>query len=178
MAGEGLFMSKSGKRAEVKVEPTGADKGAIARFEKALQLLQRGQWEEAAKAFALVVEGDVGAPLAERSRVFREVCRRKLDRSPVAEGDPYLAAVVAKNAGDLDAAIEACNRGGLKGRDVRYTYLAAAVESLRGNRDEAARLLLKAIEMDPSNRVHAYWDPDFAEARKSAEVAHLFAPPR
>jgi hypothetical protein len=86
--------------------------------------------------------------------------------------------VVAKNAGDLDTAIETCNRGGLKGKDSRFTYLAAAVESLRGNREEAAKLLLKAIEMDPSNRVHAFWDPDFADVRKSPDLASIFTPSR
>ena len=65
------------------------------------------------------------------------------------EGDPYLTAVVAKNRGDLEAAMESCNRGGLKGKDARFAYLAAAIEGLRGNQDEAAKLLLKAIEMDP-----------------------------
>jgi tetratricopeptide (TPR) repeat protein len=168
-------MSK--KSAEVKVEPTG-DKASVARFEKALQLLHREQWDEAGKAFAQVVEGDPGSTIAERSRAFREVCRRKLDRTPPADDDHYLSAVVAKNQGDLDAAAESCNRGGVKGKDPRFAYLAAAIESLRGNREEASRLLLKAIELDPSNRVHAFWDPDFADVRKSPELASLFTPSR
>jgi tetratricopeptide (TPR) repeat protein len=169
-------MGKTGRREDAKVESSSADRASIGRFEKALQLLHREQWEEAGKAFAQVAEADPGSSIAERARVFREVCRKKLDRAPVVEDDLYLSAVVAKNAGDLEAAMETCNRGGLKGRDPRFTYLAAAVEGLLGNRDEAARLLLKAIEMDPVNRVHAFWDPDFAEVRKSPEVATLLAP--
>jgi len=171
-------MSKTGKRAEVKVEPSGAEKGTVARFERALQLLHREQWEEAAKAFAQVVEADPGSTIAERSRAFREVCRKKLANEPVVAGDLYLSAVVAKNAGDLEAALESCNRGGLKGKDPRFAYLAAAVEELRGNREEAARLLLAAIEMDPANRVRAFWDPDFADVRKSPEIASLYSAPR
>jgi tetratricopeptide (TPR) repeat protein len=171
-------MSKTSKREEVKVESVVADKAAIARFEQALQLLHRQQWEEAAKAFAQAAEGDPGSSIAERSRVFREVCRKMLSNEPVIDDDLYLTAVVAKNAGDLDAAIESCNRGGLKGRDSRFTYLAAAIESLRGNREEAAKLLLKSIEMDPANRVHAFWDPDFADVRKSPDLASLFTPSR
>ena len=171
-------MSKTSKREEVKVESVVADEAAIARFEQALQLLHREQWEEAAKAFAQAADGDPGSSIAERSRVFREVCRKKLSNEPVIDNDLYLTAVVAKNAGDLDAAIESCNRGGLKGRDSRFTYLAAAIESLRGNREEAAKLLLKAIEMDPANRVRAFWDPDLADVRKSPDLASLLTPSR
>jgi tetratricopeptide (TPR) repeat protein len=171
-------MSKTGKREEVKVEPKGADRAVIAKFEKALQLLHREQWAAAASAFAEVIEADPGSSIAERSRVFREVCSQKLAKAPAASDDHYLVAVVAKNAGDLEAAMESCNRGGLKGKDSRFTYLAAALEGLRGNRDEAAKLLLRAIELDPANRVHAFWDPDFADVRKSPEVAPLFAASR
>ena len=170
-------MSKTGRQ-ETKVEPVGVDRATIGRFEKALQLLQKGHWEEAAKAFTQVVESDPGSSIAERSRVFREVCRKKLDASPAVESDLYLAAIVAKNAGDLDGAFEICNRGGLKGKDARFAYLAAVIESLRGNREEGSRLLLKAIELDPANRVHAFWDPDFADLRKSPDSASLFAPSR
>jgi tetratricopeptide (TPR) repeat protein len=170
-------MSKTG-RPEVKVEPAGADRAAVARFEKALALLQKGQWEEASKAFTQVMEGDPGSSIAERSRVFREVCRKQLDSSPMVENDLYLQAVVAKNSGNLDGAYEICNRGGLKGKDARFAYLAAAIESLRGNREESSKLLLKAIELDPSSRVHAFWDPDFADLRKSPELQSLFTPAR
>lgn len=169
-------MSKSGKG--VVVEPAGADKASVERFERALDLLHREQWDAADRAFTQVVESDPGSTIAERARVFREVCRKKLDPSSEVGDDLYLTAVMAKNTGDLESAAEACSRGGLKGRDARFAYLAAAVESLRGNRDEAARLLAKAIELDPANRVHAFWDPDFADARKSQELAPLLAPTR
>jgi tetratricopeptide (TPR) repeat protein len=171
-------MGKTGRREEIKAQPTGLEQASVERFEKALQMLHRKQWEEAGKAFTQVAESNPGSSIAERARVFREVCRKKLSNEPVVEGDPYLAAVMAKNRGDLDQAMEICNRGGLKGRDARYTYLAAAIESMRGNQDEAAKLLLKAIDLDPANRVHAFWDPDFAEVRKSPELQPHFTPAR
>ena len=171
-------MGKTGRREDVKPQSIGAEAASVERFEQGLQLLHRKQWDEAAKAFSQVAEGSPGSSIAERARVFREVCRTKLSNEPVAEGDPYLTAVVAKNRGDLEAAMESCNRGGLKGKDARFTYLAAAIEGLRGNQDEAAKLLLKAIEMDPANRVHAFWDPDFADLRKSPELQPFFATSR
>jgi tetratricopeptide (TPR) repeat protein len=171
-------MGKTGKREDVKPQTTGADGASVERFEKALALLHKKQWDEASKAFTQVAESNPGTSIAERARVFREVAKKKLSNEPVIEGDLYLAAVVAKNRGDLEAALESCNRGGLKGKDSRFTYLAAAIEGLRGNHDEAVKLLLKAIEMDPSNRVHAFWDPDFAEVRKSPELQPLFSSSR
>lgn len=173
-----LVMGKTGKREDVKSQSIGAEAASVERFEKALGLLHRRQWNEAAEAFSQVTVENPGSTIAERARVFREVCREKLANEPVVEGDPYLTAVVAKNRGDLEAAMESCNRGGLKGRDARFAYLAASVESLRGNEDEAVKLLLKAIEMDPANRVRAFWDPDFADVRKSPELQPLFATAR
>ena len=142
-------MGKTGRREDVKPPSIGAEAAAVERFEQGLELLHRKQWEEAARAFSQVTEGTPGSSIAERARVYREVCRQKLSNEPVAEGDPYLTAVVAKNQGDLEAAMESCNRGGLKGKDARFTYLAAAIEGLRGNQDEAAKLLVKAIETRP-----------------------------
>ncbi len=168
-------MGKTGKREDVKPPSIGAEAAAVERFEQGLELLHRKRWDEAARAFSQVVEGNPGSSIAERARVYREVCRQKLSNEPVVEGDPYLTAVVAKNQGDLEAAMESCNRGGLKGKDARFTYLAAAIEGLRGNQDEAAKLLVKAIELDPANRVHAFWDPDFADLRKSPELQPFFA---
>jgi len=171
-------MGKTGKREEVRPQTTGVEQASLERFERALQLLHRRQWDDAAKEFSQVAEANPGSSIAERARVFREVCRTKLANEPVADPDPYLAAVVAKNRGDLDAAIEACNRGGMKGKDARFAYLAASIEELRGNQDEAVKLLQRAIELDPSSRVHAFWDPDFANLRKSPELESLFSSAR
>jgi len=171
-------MGKTGKREDTKSPSVAAEQASIERFEKALQHLHKHQWDDAAKAFTQVVEGSPGSSIAERSRVFREVCRQKLSTEPAVAADPYLAAVMAKNLGDLDAAMEACNKGGAKGREARFAYLAASIEGLRGNQEEAAKSLLKAIELDKSSLVHAFWDPDFADVRKSPEIQPLLTPAR
>ena len=143
-------------------------------FERALTLLYQKKWSTAEKAFASIVEAHGGSGMAERSRRYIEVCQR---RSNPAEddGDTYLHAVSAKNAGDLEASMELCNRGGLKGRDERFTYLAAAIEDLSENHEEAAKLLAKAIEMNPANRVHAYHDPDFEGLRSDPVLAEILS---
>lgn len=164
-------MAKS-KSTEVKVEAAGADKELVAKFEKALDRLYKGKWAQADKAFEEIAEADRGSSLAERCGVLQEVCRRNLEET--SDEDLYLSAVMAKNRGDLDAAMDYCNRGGLKGRDERFAYLAATIEALRDNREEARKQLDKAIEMDPASRVHAFWDPDFEPLRDDPDFADLF----
>ncbi len=147
---------------------------AIQVFERALTLLYAKKWSSAETAFASIVEDDGSSIMAERSRRYIEVCQRKTNPAKD-DGDTYLNAVFAKNAGDLEASMELCNRGGLKGRDERFTYLAAAIEDLSENHEEAARLLKKAIEMNRANRVHAYHDPDFEGLRNDPKLAEILS---
>ncbi len=147
----------------------------VVDFEKGITQLYKKNWASAAKTFEGIVEHHPGSALAERARRFIEVCEERTGDSPPAT-DTYLSAVFAKNAGDLETSKELCSRGGLKGRDERFAYLAAALESLSNNNTEALRLLEKAIEMNPANRVHAFHDPDFADLRADVEAAELFNP--
>ena len=159
---------------KIKVAPSGADAGLLSDFEGGLDHLQHGRWATAEKAFRKVAESDGGTPLADRCRQMIEVCDQRRSKDDASDGDPYLRAVFAKNEGDLDTAMEYCSRGGLKGKDERFAYLAATIEGARGNTEEAAKLLERAIEMDAKNRVHAYWDPDFAEMREDPELSEIF----
>jgi len=143
-------------------------------FETGVTQMYAKKWAAAAKAFQAVSESQRGNPLGERARRYLSVCESKTS-TPADEGDNFLAAVVAKNDGDLDAAMDLCTRGGLKGRDERFAYLAAAIEGLRENLGEAARLLEAAIGMNPENRVHAYHDPDFAGLRDHPDHGSLFS---
>ncbi len=161
-----------------KVETTGVDKDLIEKYEKGLQQVHKGQWSSAEKTFSQVLASDGESSLAQRARCYRGICQEKQSGSDETDqADAYLVAVMAKNSGDLDASMSRCDRGGLKGRDPRYAYLAATVEALRGNHDEAAKLLAKAIELEPTSQVHAFWDPDFEELRVDPEHSALFETP-
>ena len=147
---------------------------ALDAFEKAMALLYDGKWKNAEKAFQEIVESQPRTTLAQRAQQFADVCaNRSLAEDDGA--DLYLQAVHAKNLGDLDEAADICSRGGLKGRDERFAYLAGAIESLRENAEEAMQLLEKAVEMNPDNRVHAFHDPDFRHLRANDVAAELFA---
>ena len=143
-------------------------------FEQGVGLLYKKRWSAAQKVFAGIAETQPGSAVAERSRRFQDLCVARSNEDEDS-GDNYLNAVYQKNAGDLDAAIEYCNRGGLKGRDERFAYLAAAIEGLRENHEEAAKLLERAIEMNPVNRVHAFHDPDFLSLRSDPDFAEIFS---
>ena len=147
---------------------------AMKEFERGISLLYERKWKSAQKVFASLAESQPSSPLAERSRRYIDVCVAKTLSSDDG-ADTYLKAVHAKNAGDLDTALELCSRGGLKGRDERFAYLAAAIEGLRENHEEALELLEKAIEMNGVNRVHAFHDPDFQSLRDDPTSDEIFA---
>lgn len=143
-------------------------------FDKAVEALHKKNWASAQQDFEKVVAAQPGTGLAERSRRYISVCADRRAK-PSNDADTYLLAVVAKNRGDFEAAMEACTKGGMKGRDERFAFLAAALESLQERGEEASKQLAKAIELNPANRVHAYHDPDFAFLREDPELATIFA---
>lgn len=157
------------------VTSVGADPGRLAEYEKGLGLVYKGQWAAAEKVFRPLAESASGTFLTDRARQFLEVCKLHLDEDESVPEDAYVAAVAAKNDGDLETAREACIRGGLKGRDPRFAYLAAAIEALDGNLEEAEKQLRKAVELDPGSRVVAFWDPDFEALREDPELGAIFS---
>lgn len=150
------------------VDPTLAD------YEKALEALSGGKLPTAHKLFQSVAESAEQTDLAARARGFAELCARRLEEATAPE-DPYLEAVFAKNQGRLEDARDLCARGGRKGKDDRFAYLAASVEALDGNDEEAVRQLQQAIELNPKNRVHAFHDSDFQSLRGLEEFDALYA---
>lgn len=144
-------------------------------FEKGIGAFHKQQFKEAQKLLAQVEEESDQPDLAARARVYLEACRlRTASPEEPAEEDPFLEAVMAKNTGDFETAMEICSRGGRRGKDERFAYLAASIFALEGNTDEALNVLQTAIELNPKNRVHAYHDPDFDGLRGTSEFNQLF----
>jgi tetratricopeptide (TPR) repeat protein len=148
----------------------------VKAFEQALKDLHAGRVEKAAAQFEKVAAATDLPDVGDRARQYLAACRRRL---AAATGggeavDPYLAAVVARNAGDLARAMELCKAGGRAQKDERFALLAAGVYALQGKDEEAAKALGQAVELNPKNRVHAFHDPDLAALRGKREHAHLF----
>ncbi len=162
------------KRKTKKTDSNDGPDKALEQFERGIALLYDRKWKSAQKVFADLAKSQPRSAVAERSRRYVEVCEAKTLGDDDG-ADTYLKAVHAKNEGDLETALEFCARGGLKGRDERFAYLAAAIEGLRENHEEALELLEKAIEMNGVNRIHAFHDPDFQSLRNDPMSGEIFA---
>jgi tetratricopeptide (TPR) repeat protein len=146
----------------------------VEQYEAGIKAMYRQKWSEAAKHFAKVAESDE-SDLAGRARQLLETCRAKQESAAdLSHEDPFLLAVVHKNNGELAEALQICTRGGRQSKDERFAYLAASIHALSGEREEAAKFLELAIELNPKNRVHAFHDADFASLREDAAFARLF----
>jgi tetratricopeptide (TPR) repeat protein len=154
---------------EEQVRPVLSDP-SLGAFEKGLQALYKGKYEAAAKQLREVVESSDQTELQDRARQHLAICEARLKEASGEADDPYLSAVILKNDGDLDGALEAAKSAGKAGDD-RVEYLEASIHALEGRLAEARKALDAAIRTDPKNRVYAYHDPDFTALRESPEHA-------
>jgi tetratricopeptide (TPR) repeat protein len=149
----------------------------LAKFNKALEVLHSKSWAKAAELFEGVVQESDVPELRERARQYLSACRLQEQKAkgdaPAADEDPYLRAVYEKNRGNYAAALELIKKNGGE-KDERFAYLAASIHAAEGRKDEAAKTLMRAVEMNAKNRVHAFHDPDFAELRRDPEHRQLF----
>ncbi len=149
---------------------------ALESYGEALGLLHEKQWAKAAELFEQVAQEADDLQIADRARQNLATCRRHTESA--GDGvDPYLAAVVEKNRGNVEAALGLCMAEGKQDADERYAYLLASLHSLAGSAEQALEHLETAIRLEPKNRIHAYHDPDFAELRGQEEFADLVAGP-
>jgi tetratricopeptide (TPR) repeat protein len=121
----------------------------IDHYQQGLQALYAGDW---AKAVALL---DAVDP----------------DSSPelvAPPEDPWLLAVFERNQGRFDESLALCEAEGRATNDGRFAYLAAVLQTLRGDLEAGRRHLERAIELDPHNRAHALHDPDLRPLRAEA----------
>lgn len=154
--------------------PSSEPDPGLAALEKGLAALHAKKYAQAQKQFTQAAEDAVQNEVANLARRYRAAATERLEADK-GDADPYLEAVYERNRGNLEAALEICSRGGRQGKDERFAHLAAALHSLNGDIDKAAKLLETAIQLNPRNRVLAYHDPDFAALREAPEHAELFA---
>ena len=153
----------------------GAD-AALEQYEAALELLYAGKWDKAAELLETVVADADHLQLSDRARQSLGICKAKLTEAEDGNGgDPYLRAVIEKNQGNLERALELCRAGGDSQKDEKFAYLEASIQALAGETEEALKLLETAVDLEPKNRVHAYHDPDFQELRGNEELSKLLS---
>jgi tetratricopeptide (TPR) repeat protein len=149
----------------------------LAKFNKALETLHGKSWAKAAQLFESVIQESDVPELRERARQYLAACRLQEQKAqgdaPAPDEDPYLRAVYEKNRGNYAAALELVKKNGGE-KDERFAFLAASIHAAEGRKEEAARTLTRAVELNAKNRVHAFHDPDFAELRRDPEYRQLF----
>ncbi len=152
---------------------------ALDLFTEGLAALQRQDWASASAKFREVLAASDVPEQRDRARQYLAVCTSRQGEAPAekpapGEVDPFLEAVMEKNRGNLGAAMEICSREGRDQKDERFAYLAASLHALEGRVSESAQALGRAIELNPTNRIHAFHDPDFAALRHERELKQLF----
>jgi tetratricopeptide (TPR) repeat protein len=150
---------------------------ALDSLTKGLAALQKKDWPRAAALLEKAVALADRPELRDRARQFLAASQAKAQAEaskPARGSDPYLQAVFEKNRGHFKEALEICRRGGRDQKDERFAYLSASIHALENRLEEAAQALARAIEMNATNRIHAFHDSDFAELRKNRDYRSLF----
>lgn len=151
---------------------------SLALYEKAMTLMQKGDFAAAARRFESLAATTTSEPvLAGRARLYLDFCRRRsaaeLPERRRSDGDVYAHAVFEKNRGDLDASLDLVRRLLRKGDDEKVHHLAAALHAVRGEETEALDHLRRALRKNPGLLVQVRKDDDFRALRETPRFREL-----
>jgi tetratricopeptide (TPR) repeat protein len=162
-------------------EHSAAFESLLRDYEVALDLLRRRDYVQALGRFEAVERGAIDEPeLAERSRTWAGLCRRRTAApppAPTSAEDLYLAGVVKANAGRPDEALPLLDAA-LRAEpgSPRVLYARAAAWALQGNVAAAVAELRQAVAADPTVRFQAMTDADFDRVRDDAQFIDIIEP--
>lgn len=161
----GASSKTSAKTASQSPQRAGAVEHGVAlkKFESAVRLFQRKDYEKAGALFEKLAEEPI-REIAHRARVHLRLCELRQHqeiRPKTAEGY-YARGVAALNSQDFDRAIQFLTRSDEMVPNQEYVHYAlAAAYSLRGDSKNAISHLERAIGLRPQNKVQARHDEDF-----------------
>ena len=154
---------------------------ALANFGSGVQLVQKGNFAKAKDVFNAVLGSLKDEPvLAERSRMYRAVCEKRL--APVAElgftsDDLYYRAVLESNNGNAVEAIKLLDQALQQTpNSANLLYARASAWALSSNADAAVRDLRQAIGLEPKLRFQAVNDSDFEGIREEPGFIDIIEP--
>ena len=156
-----------------------AHQNSMARFENGLQLFNQNQFARARGIFERLTK-DPARELAERARVYLNICQQRMARSSpqlkTAE-DLYNHGVGLANQGNPEEAEQVLRKALKLAPQADYIYYAIATTyALRENVEGALEYLLKAIELNERNRYQAQNDADFANLLEDPRFTELLYP--
>ena len=139
-------------------------------FREAMEALQRHDYDFAARQFNAILSAHPGErALLERVRVYLGLCERALRERPAEPNtleERLTAATAALNNGDADRAERLARE--VLAEDPRHDlalYLLAAIETRRGDYENALSYLGQAIAISPEARAQARHEADFEPLR-------------
>jgi tetratricopeptide (TPR) repeat protein len=137
------------------------------------------EYERAIKAFRELISQHSDEPeIQERARVLMHASEKKLHEKSRAifksADDHYNMGIAELNGRKLDAAAQHLQHAlKLSPKGDHILYAMAAVNALKGNRDEALSFLRQSIQHRPENRFMASRDSDFESLIDDAEFKQL-----
>ena len=154
---------------------------AVSSFGSGVQLVRAGDYVKAKDFFNEVLSSVKDEPvLAERSRMYLEVCDRRL--APVTEpgstaDDLYYRAVLESNGGNASEAIRLLDQALQQTpNSAKLLYARASAWALSATADAAISDLRQAIGLDPTLRFQAVNDFDFERIREEPGFIDIIEP--
>ncbi|HSE62314.1 MAG TPA: tetratricopeptide repeat protein [Thermoanaerobaculia bacterium] len=167
------------KKAQTLKELSRHTENARKEYDRGVAALQRKKIEEAQRHFLeLTQKYPEEKELVDRARVYLAVCERQKNAAASSLSEPedfYYAAVLEKNRGNVDEAIEHLKRAARKNGGGKVDFLLACCYAQRGEPLSALEYLRRAIGEDQRNRILARHDRDFDPVRDSPEFQELLA---
>ena len=179
LSGNGAPAAAAARKAQTLRELSRLAENARKEFDRGVTALQKKKLDEAEKHFQeLVQKYPEEKELGDRARVYLAICARQRSSTESTLTEPedfYYAAVLAKNRGQVEEAIEHLKRAARKNGGGKVDFLLACCYAQNGERDTALEHLKKAIEEDQRNRILARHDRDFDPVRETPEFQELLA---
>lgn len=156
-------------------------KETLKAFGAAVELLQRGSFDQARESFSAIERDNADEPaLADRARSYAKICEQKLTPAPEPPQDGeglYYLGVLSSNNGNYDDALDLLERALQQMPDSpKVLYARASAWSLKGNAEAAVAELRRAIAVDPRVRFQATNDPDFEPIREEPAFIDIIEP--
>lgn len=149
-------------------------------FDKAMELFHARDFAAARDLFApLASSGNRSLSFAARTHL--QMCEQRLSqRGPELKTpeDRYAYAVALTNTGNHSEAIRQLEMALAASDADHYHYALSLAAGLYGDIELSARHLRRAIELNPSNRVSARADADFASFASHPSIQALIAHPK
>jgi tetratricopeptide (TPR) repeat protein len=156
---------------------------AVAVYERALEALQRHEYEAAGEMLESVLRiYPEEKELHERVKLYLNICRKQAaprEATPQTIDERLYASTLAINGGKYDEAIVHLRLVRDEDPDNEHAlYMLAVAHAQRGEHAEAVAHLERAIALNPENRAQARRDPDLEPLHDDeAFRAALEAPP-